>query len=80
MADGYGLTGRSGSGGGCRSPYLASRHATGEAATNLLGSVQLASGERPSAGDASARAIVSWSPGLEKSQDPLCAIGSPGGD
>jgi len=80
VADGYGLTGGSGSGGGCGSPYFAGRHATGEAATNPLGSGQLASGERPSAGDGSARAIVSWSLGLEKPQDPLCTIGSPCGD
>src|SRR5579864_2892121 len=80
VADGYRLTGGSGSGGRGGSLYFVGRHATDEAATNLLGSVELASGERPSAGDRSARAIVSWSLGLEQPQDPLCTIGSPCGD
>jgi hypothetical protein len=65
MADGNGLTGGSGSRSGRGNFHLAGRDAAHEAATNLLGSAQLSSGERPSAGDGSARAIVSWSFGLE---------------
>jgi hypothetical protein len=80
VADGYGLTGGSGSRRGCRSFHLAARHPTDEAATNLLGSAQLSSGERASGGDGSARAIVCWSFGLKQLQDPLCATGSPCGD
>lgn len=80
VADAYGLTGGPGSRGGCGRTHLAGRHAADEAAADLLGNVQLATGERPSAGDGRARTIVSGSFGLEQHQDPLCAIGRPGGD
>jgi hypothetical protein len=80
VADGHGLTGGSGSGSGCGSLDLVGRHATDEAPANLLGSVELSSGERPSASDGGARAVVSWSAGLKQAEHPLCAIRSPCGD
>jgi hypothetical protein len=80
VADRDGLTGGSGSRGSGSSFDLAGRHTTHEAAANLFGGVQLSSGERPSAGDGCARAIISWSYDLEQPQDPLSAIGCPTGD
>jgi hypothetical protein len=80
VADGRGLTGGTGSGGGCGSLHLVGRHATDEAPANLPGRVALSSGERPSASEGGARPVVGWSGGLEQAENPLCTIGSPCGD
>jgi hypothetical protein len=66
VADGYGLTGGPGSREGRGRFHGAARHTADEAAANLLGGVQLSSGEGPSPGDGSARAIVRWSFGLKQ--------------
>jgi hypothetical protein len=79
VADGYGLTGGSGSG-HCRwSLHITGSNPTHEPTADLLGSVQLSAGERPGPGDGSARAVINWSFGLEQPQNPLCAIGGPCG-
>jgi hypothetical protein len=80
MADGHGLTGGSGSGSGCGSLLFVGRHTTHEAPANLLGSVELSAGVRPSASDGGARAVVSWSIGLKQPEHPLCTIRGPCGD
>nr|WP_163548555.1 hypothetical protein [Candidatus Frankia nodulisporulans] len=80
VADGYGLTGGSGSGSCRRSLHITGIDPTHESTADLLGSVQLSPGERPGPGDGSARAVILWSFGLEQHQNPLCAIGGPCGD
>jgi hypothetical protein len=79
MADGNGLTGGSGGSSSRGSLHLADRHTTDEPTPNLLGSVQLSSGERPSAGDGSARAVITWYFSLKQPQNPLGTVGSPRG-
>jgi hypothetical protein len=80
VADGCGLTGGSGGGSGRGSLHLAGRDTANESAADLLGSVELSSGERASAGDGSARAVISWRFSLKESQNPLSAVGGPCGD
>ena len=80
VADGYGLTGGSGGGSGCGSLYVTGSAATDESTADLLGSVQLCSGERPGPGNRSARAVISWCFSLKQPQNPLSAVGGPGGD
>jgi hypothetical protein len=80
VADGHGLTGGSGSGSGRGSVHLVCRHATDEAPANLLGSIELSSGERPSASNRGARAVVIWSVGLKQAEHSLCTIRGPHGD
>jgi hypothetical protein len=80
MADGYGLTGGSGDGSGCRSLYVTGSAATDESTADLLSSVQLSLSERPGSGNRSARAVISWRFSLIQPQNPLGAVGGPRGD
>jgi hypothetical protein len=59
VADGYGLTGGSGGGCGCGCLCVTGSDATDESTADLLGGVQLSSGERPGPGNRSARAVIS---------------------
>jgi hypothetical protein len=58
VADGCGLTGGSGSGCRCRTPYLARTDATDKAAANPLGSGQFSPGVRPSPGDERSGTVI----------------------
>ena len=80
MADGYGLTRGSGSGGRRRNLDLAGRNTTDESTADLVGNIQLSPRERSRPGDGSARTVILRSFGLEQPQDPLCAVGGPCGD
>jgi hypothetical protein len=80
VADGYSLTCGSGGRDGYGGVHLADRYASNEPTANLRGGVQLSSGVRPSAGDASTRAFVGRGFGLKPPEDALCAIGGPYGD
>jgi hypothetical protein len=66
MADRYCLTGGSGSGSRRGCLHRADGHTAYEPTADLLGSAQLSSGERPSAGDCSARAFIIWRFSLEQ--------------
>jgi hypothetical protein len=80
VADGYGLTSRSGSR-SCRGVLdLSSGNTADESTADLLGSVQLSSRERPSAGDSGARAVIRRSASLEQPQNSLGTVGGPCGD
>jgi hypothetical protein len=80
VADGYGLTGGPGGGSGRGSLDVTGSAAADESTADLLGSVQLSAGERPGPRNRSARAVISWRFSLEQPQDPLSAVGGPGGD
>lgn len=58
VADGYGLAGSPGSGRRCGILNLVGRNPTHESTANLVGSLQLSTGERPGPGDGSARTVV----------------------
>jgi hypothetical protein len=79
VADGYGLTGGSGGGSGCGSLYVTGSDASGESTADLLGSVQLSSGECPGSGNRSARAVISRRFSLKQPQNSLSAVGGPRG-
>jgi hypothetical protein len=65
MTNGHRLTGGSGSS-NCRgSLHFTGGDTTDESAANLLGCVQLTSGERASAGDKCPRADITWSLSLK---------------
>jgi hypothetical protein len=80
VADADGLTRGSGGGHRSRSRDVARTDATGKATANLVGSIQLAPGERSGTGDERPRAVVAWGFSLEHPENPLRAVGGPRGD
>jgi hypothetical protein len=80
VADGDGLTGGSGSGRCGGTLYLTRTDATGKPTANLVGSVELSAGECASPGDECPRAAIIWSLSLKEPENPVGAVGGPGGD
>lgn len=80
VADGDGLPGGPSSCRCGRRLYLPGTDATGEATPNPRGSIQLPPGERPGAGDERPRSVIIRRLSLKQHQNPLCAVGGPGGD
>ena len=80
VAHGYGLARSAGGSRGRAGLYFAGRHTTDKSAPDLMGGLQLTSGEGPGPGDGSTRTVVLRSLGLEQTQDSLRAASRPSGD
>ncbi|HEX9044181.1 MAG TPA: hypothetical protein VF802_04060 [Candidatus Limnocylindrales bacterium] len=80
VADGDGLAGGSSHGRRDGSLHIRGSNPAGEPAANLLGCVQLSPGERSGPRDERPGPVITWSFSLEQPENPLDAVGSPGGD